>query len=379
MAVDDQVASGPMETVQRLNKDLLEAAGALDRASIKYFVSVFYEQQEQRIRADAQLRASAEQGEPNALLTWNAREFLARENNIKRAMDSWCKGQLAGRWMQSIVGIGPVLAAGVLSYIDIRRATNPAKLWSYAGMNPNMRWYGREGAAKLVAETLPGVTRQLTADDVMAVAVAAKRDPQSLWRQVRLQAMPKAKRTMGDPATRLEPPEDVVVRTSHLAAVLAKRPWDANFKVLLWKCSQSFVKSSGNENSFYGPLYRQRKAYELANNNMRAVVDGDGGPTRYVVADPGAQSRYAEQAALQLTRKRYGDETDARKWYELGMLPPAHIQARVERWTVKLFVSHVWRVLYEIEYQKPAPDPYPIAILGHSTYIAPPNWPFLDD
>jgi len=40
----------------------------------------------------------------------------------------------------SIVGIGPVLAAGLLAHIDIEKAPTAGHIWSFAGLNPNTTW-----------------------------------------------------------------------------------------------------------------------------------------------------------------------------------------------------------------------------------------------
>jgi hypothetical protein len=137
-----------------------------------------------------------------------------------------------------------------------------------------------------------------------------------------------------------------------------KRPWNARLKVLGWKAGQSFVKSSGREGSFYGPYYRERKLWEMERNERK---------------------EYADQAEKALSEKKIGKDTEAYKWYSMGMLPPAHIQARAERYAVKLFFSHYHAVAYEAHYKQPAPRPYAIAFLDHVHEIAIPNWPLKDE
>jgi len=130
-----------------------------------------------------------------------------------------------------------------------------------------------------------------------------------------------------------------------------KRPWNASLKVLCWKIGESFVKSSGYEDAFYGRVYIQRKALETKKNER-----GD----------------FAEQAKRALEVKRYGETTEARKHYLAGKLPPAHIHARAKRYAVKLFLAHlheVWRTMEGL----PVPLPYPIAILLHAHIIPPPG------
>lgn len=131
------------------------------------------------------------------------------------------------------------------------------------------------------------------------------------------------------------------------------RPHNAKLKTLCWKIGQSFVKVSNNEKDIYGKIYKIRKEYEQAKNE-----NGD----------------YAEQAKLKLDRMKIGKDTEAYKWYSQGKLPPAHIQQRAERYAVKIFLSHLFSVWYEIDRGEKPPKPYAIAILGHAHEIPIPNW-----
>lgn len=128
-----------------------------------------------------------------------------------------------------------------------------------------------------------------------------------------------------------------------------KRPWNARLKVLCFHAGQSFMKFSNAEECFYGKIYRERKAYEIARNEA-------GGNT--------------EAAAEGL--QRVGKATEAFKHYSAGKLPPAQIDARARRYAVKLFLSHLHGAWYELHFGKAPPAPYPIAILGHAHEIKPP-------
>jgi hypothetical protein len=133
-----------------------------------------------------------------------------------------------------------------------------------------------------------------------------------------------------------------------------KRPWNARLKTLCWKIGESFVKVSGNEKDIYGKVYKERKEIETARNEAMA---------------------FADQAALILTKKKFSADTQAKKFYEQGMLPPGHIHARAKRYAVKLFLSHLHHVWWEIQTGEKPPKPYVITHMGHAHYIAPPNWP----
>jgi len=130
-----------------------------------------------------------------------------------------------------------------------------------------------------------------------------------------------------------------------------KRPWNASLKTLCWKAGQSFMKFSNHENCFYGPLYQQRKAYELKRN----------------------ESGNAERAARILTERNFNKSTEAYKHLTAGHLPPAQIDAMARRWAVKMFLSHLQTVWWWHAKGEVPPVPYVIGISGHVDYIAPPN------
>src|ERR1044072_3740031 len=121
-----------LEAVQRLTQDIRDAAGLLSPAEARYLVSTYYEVQEQRIRAEAQVRMSKESGEPNRILVWAAQQYRAAERNAQRALQAYAEAQPVGRWSLSITGIGPVIAAGLMAHIDIEKAPTAGHIWRFA-------------------------------------------------------------------------------------------------------------------------------------------------------------------------------------------------------------------------------------------------------
>ena len=168
-----------------------------------------------------------------------------------------------------------------------------------------------------------------------------------------------------------------------------KRPWNAALKVAVWKLGQSWTKTSGNADDFYGHLILSRKIYEQEKNSR-----GD----------------YADQARAKLEKFKIAKNTDAWGWYAgcypagttiewartaqerrakfleevrvepgkgVPQLPPAHIQQRSCRWACKVFLSHYHHVAWWLQYGEHPPKPYVISILGHADIIEPPNAPWL--
>ena len=56
---------------------------------------------------------------------------------IKRPMSNYIGDSIVGKWASSQVGIGPVLTAGLMSYIDMEKAHSPGAIWRYAGLDPS--------------------------------------------------------------------------------------------------------------------------------------------------------------------------------------------------------------------------------------------------
>jgi len=129
-----------------------------------------------------------------------------------------------------------------------------------------------------------------------------------------------------------------------------KRPWNARLKTLCWKMGQSFMKFSGQEECYYGKVYRARKDYEVARNESG-----------------GNAARAAELLP------KFSKSTEAHKHLSGGKLPPAQIDARARRYAVKLFLSHLQEVWWRLETGTEPPAPYVIKHLGHVDYIPPPK------
>ena len=121
----------------RLSRAVRQASSEMTRQQARHLVSIYYTMQRQRIRAASQVRASAE---PAPVLTWFADGFAQLESRAKSALKIYADSHDVGRWSQSIVGIGPVISAGLLAHIDMEIAINPSRVWSFAGLDPSRTW-----------------------------------------------------------------------------------------------------------------------------------------------------------------------------------------------------------------------------------------------
>ena len=127
-----------------MTRDLRNASITLNDKEARYLVDLYYQVQEFRLATANQCRSMGE--EPHETLMHFQDQFFQLERDIKRALDAYTEGSAVGRWCKSIVGIGPVLAAGLLAYIDIEKAPTAGHIWRFAGLDPTVEW--KKGEAR---------------------------------------------------------------------------------------------------------------------------------------------------------------------------------------------------------------------------------------
>ena len=129
-----------LEPIMKLTKDLKAAAAHMSSDEARFLVDYYYIAQEDRKRSTNQVRALDESKEPNAVISWLASQSKGLEEQIKKALDSYTESHVMGAWMRQIVGIGPVISAGLLAHIDIEKAPTVGHIWRYAGLDPTSKW-----------------------------------------------------------------------------------------------------------------------------------------------------------------------------------------------------------------------------------------------
>ncbi len=273
--MDSMATTINIEPIRKLAKDIRKASAGMSNDEARYLVDTYYSLQEFRKATGNQISALSKANAPNESITFFYEQFNNLEKSIKSVLQVYAQQSALGQWCNSIMGIGPVITAGLMAHIDIEKAPTVGHIWSYAGLVPGQKWEKGQ-----------------------------------------------------------------------------MRPWNARLKVLCWKIGQSFVKVSNNPNDVFGKVYKARKELEIQRNEA---------------------NEYAEQAAQTLRTKNYRPETEAFKWYSQGMLPPAHIQQRAERYATKMFLASYHEVAYFLRYGELPPKPYAIAHLGHAHHWGPPN------
>ncbi len=329
--------------IRRLNADLGTAAASLAPAEARTVVDLYYQIQEFRKASKNQVLAGQQAAgrEPNSLLTFVGAEFRALENLCKKAMDVFTDQHVVTRWAKGLVGVGPVLAGGIFSQINMDKAPTAGSIWRFAGLDPTMKWYSSEEAQKFARDQRG--TRKLTPEVAREIAMAAGKNPDAVLRFATTNAKGE--------------PRKLTVKT--LGSAIAKKPFNGRLKTLIWKFADCQVKFKNKDGSFYGPLIAQYKA-ELIRKNLAGA--------------------FAEAAAESLKRLK-DKSTPTYKANSEGRLSDGHLEARAKRWVGKLFISHWHEVQYQQHFGRKAPKPYVLEFgdsqgRQHAHKIEVPNNPF---
>lgn len=271
--------------LDKLNKDIKAAAKTMTPREARYLVDLYYQMQDNRIRAAGQIRSadSIDQPEPHVTLDWVLAQSQGLENSIRNVMGEFAKHRIVGAWSQSICGIGPVISAGLIANISL-------KVWQCAvSAEGKPCKYDKPCSVACTYERVNTVSR--------------------IWRYAGL-----------DPSVRWLKGQ--------------KRPWNASLKRLCWLIGQSFVKVSNNQNDFYGKYYRNRKAIEIERNEQKTFAEQAEQALREkkIGKETDAYKAYAEgflpKAHIQQRAERYAVKLFLSHWHQVAFraefetLPP---------------------------------------------------------
>ena len=128
------------EPVIKMRKDTVKAARDISQKEARFLVDTYYQMQDNRIRTANQSRELAKGNEPNETINWLLEQNMTLESEIKRALKYYNDASQVGVWAKSICGVGDVLAAGLSAHVDIHRIEHVSQMYSFAGLNPNIKW-----------------------------------------------------------------------------------------------------------------------------------------------------------------------------------------------------------------------------------------------
>lgn len=127
-----------IELVTRLGREKKKAAALLSRQEGMFLVDQYYSLQKERLASAGRVRSMP--NEPNDIMKWLTTNMFNLENDLKSALGYWAKQFTVGQWLQQVCGIGPVISAGLLAHLDIRKGKTAGHFWSFCGIAGHQVW-----------------------------------------------------------------------------------------------------------------------------------------------------------------------------------------------------------------------------------------------
>ena len=132
------------EPIRLLKSDAREAAKLISDQDARFMVDLYYQVQELRKTCWSQVRSmiteSGEDEEPTSVLRWFAESHERTEGEIRYYLKKFAESRHIGKWAMDVTGIGPIIAAGLIAHIDIKKAPTAGHIWRFAGLDPTMVW-----------------------------------------------------------------------------------------------------------------------------------------------------------------------------------------------------------------------------------------------
>ena len=348
------------------------------KQEIRMICDNFYQAQRFRIATENQARAVAQEADTGelaefaedvdwldeAMFKFPAMRALvesrqASEDEIAKLVNAYVETLPVGKWLTANIGVGPLIAGSLMSYLDIEKAQYAGQFWSYCGYNDNNDPWLNSKQITYIMNNIVG-DNEITDDIICKISAYC-----------------------GRKATRIRngsQDENGKITKTALRSYLAKPPFNRNLKLVCWKLGESFCKSQNREGSVYGNLFKERSLYEKTNNEELKYIQEALKALGYIERKNTDLTHAEELALLKQCQEEIkagtftpaiGKNTVAYKSYIEGKLPKGHIFARCKRWVVKLFLSHLHTAMYIDRYGVEPPMPYTIAVAGHADYIDP--------
>jgi len=125
--------------VGALNKEIVRLKHTMPHEEARMIVRKYFDIQQMRIGLRLADGAGTKAGTPSDILQYLGDNFELLEKEIQRLLIPYAKAHAAGKWMLSQKGIGGVIAAGILSEIDITKAPTAGHIMSFAGLIPGQK------------------------------------------------------------------------------------------------------------------------------------------------------------------------------------------------------------------------------------------------
>lgn len=274
------------------------------------------------------------------------------EDGIAKYLENQAKQELLGQWLLSIDGIGGVLAAGLLAFIDFHRCC----------CGPYRHLKGKE-RVNIPVHDCPGLA---TAGAIHSFAglldkekqpwLPGQRRPYNVRLKTHCWKIADQFRRQTVNVKKLVMDEEQMIAELRQEDKYKGLDSDELLLIVQGKKARMEKKLAKMDTRLYAQLYRQRKDRDTQYNE---------------------EGRFRERALAILAnakKRKVSVSPEQKKCWEAGKLQPCGIDLRAMRYAVKIFLSHFHQIGREI-YFKDKVKPWVIVHGGHTHYIPAPNWP----
>lgn len=315
-------------------RELILAVANMSIFEARKLIGMYWRLQKARIGTDLSL-----DGIDNPGHIYMARSIRRIETQIRRAMDAFVDQHTAGRWASQVDGIGPVIGASLVAYVDVLICgDNVNKLFRYAGLDPSAIWVTHGDLNIAFEEVKNKYGPVLSPDHIQFICNKFRKN---------IKLVIGHAKSYGDGTLNWE----------SFRRALVIRPHNPALKLICHYIGEQFMlRSNEKPDSLYSQIYRNHFEFNDKKND-------EGG--------------FAEEAKKIFGSKRWKrfDESSPAYWLERGFLPKIHIKMRSRRYTTKIFLTHYHQVAYYDMFHKLPRKPWILEKMGGAEYVCP-NWPF---
>jgi hypothetical protein len=143
----ESVLTPVFKLTRDMMKTLRQGGGGVTDSEARALVDIYYQMQDQRIRINNQVAGlerdatkTGNEAEPHDALSWLMAQFGTLEQQVAKLLTIYVEFHPMAWFFERTVGIGPILAAGLLAHIDIKKAPTAGHIWAFAGLDPTTTW-----------------------------------------------------------------------------------------------------------------------------------------------------------------------------------------------------------------------------------------------
>lgn len=145
-----------MQGLVELPEQVLKSSALLTRDQLRFIMSIYYHIQEYRRSLENQIPSVLQGLEGETLdippvIDWVVREIYNTEISIEKIAEAYTDSNPVTRWAKSIIGVSPIVAAGLVAEFDISRTRHANQFFTYCGLNNyNSPWLSADEASSLI-------------------------------------------------------------------------------------------------------------------------------------------------------------------------------------------------------------------------------------